>query len=171
VNEPQPQDIGELKREAVFALFKQYSVYPRISVTPPNVLTEIAYAVADYLAAKGLKSGNALSNIRFELGSNLYRRLGDLDMYQNAIQQELDAQNQISAAALVGSYLIGYFAAAKAVTDAAGITLNETFRLGLKPQRQDLAGDQFWERLEQKNPSAFTGRYERFRSLAREVKT
>ncbi len=149
-------------------IIKRGATYDFIGVTPSAEALELATCTGRWLADAGLTLNEALQHPRFTYANNLYRRLGDLELYTATLARELRDPDPWRAAVIGGSLIVGYFSTAKSILDAVAIAVNELFHLALAPRQQDLSKGEFMNTLGRADQAART-RYELFASFVGEV--
>jgi hypothetical protein len=139
-------------------------------MSAPAVLDRIAQSVSRRLNETELSPADAMKNRLAVHAFNVYRRMGDLELYKSAMRHELASEDQWRAASLAGSLLVGYFSAAKSMLDAAAIMLNDAYALGLSAREQDFVRGRFWNALEKRRPEVAV-RYQIHRSFVTDLQT
>lgn len=110
----------------------------------------------------------AINMPKVQMAENICRRMADIDWYANNIEAATQEDNRGKAAVLTQTLLVGYFGACKSLLDAAAVSLNQIYGLGLKEKEQDFGKGKFWNQFRGSNFNAFN-RYNPFRALAKEV--
>lgn len=110
----------------------------------------------------------AINMPKVKMAENICRRMADINWYANNIEAALQEENTGKASLLTMTLLVGYFGSCKSLLDAAAISLNQIYSLGLKEKEQDFGKKRFWNQLRDNNFNAFN-RYNTFRALAKEV--
>ena len=153
---------------AIRDIIKRGAAYDFIGVTPSAEALELAACTGRWLADAGLTLDEALQHPRFTYANNLYRRLGDLELYTATLARELRDPDPWRAAVIGGSLIVGYFSTAKSVLDAVAIVVNELYHLDLAPRQQDLSKPEFMNTLGRADKATRT-RYKSFASFVSEV--
>jgi len=110
----------------------------------------------------------AINMPKVRMAENICRRMADIDWYANNIEAAIQEENIGKASLLTMTLLVGYFGSCKSLLDAAAISLNQIYILGLKEKEQDFGKGKFWDQLRRGNLDAFST-YSSFRALAKEV--
>ncbi len=110
----------------------------------------------------------AINTPKVKMAENICRRMADIDWYANNIEAAMQEENTGKASLLTMTLLVGYFGSCKSLLDAAAISVNKIYILGLKEKEQDFGKGKFWNQLRGSDFNAFN-RYSPFRALAEEV--
>jgi len=154
--------------DALPAMMFRRSAYPFLQIPAPVVLSRIAAIVSRRLKNTNLSPADAMKNRLAVHAFNVYRRMGDLELYKSAMRNELDGEDKWRAASLASSLIVGYFSAAKSVLDAAAVMLNDAYSLGLSAREQDFVRGRFWNVLSATVPTV-VARYQEHRTFVSEV--
>ena len=92
---------------------------------------------------------------------NVVRRMADVDLFAWHIEKVEKPGHAGLAEPLIGSYLVAYFGACKALLDAAAIFLTQLHKLQLDPKEQDFRKGKFWTVLKVASPTS----HDRYKSL------
>jgi hypothetical protein len=111
------------------------------------------------------------------LAHNLSRRMADIDSYAQDISDVLNNSAAKYGEIRVGTLLVGFFSACKALLDAAAISLASVYSLTLTDKNEeehklsykqmDFSKRDFWKALD--NNIGVKRRFERFQQLSSEV--
>jgi hypothetical protein len=134
---------------------------------------EIPSCFKDLDIVLGEKDGSsdvvlAINAPAVRMAENICRRMADVDWYAAGVGNALREESVGKAACLAMTLLVGYFSSCKAVLDAAAITLNELFQLGLAPKQQDFSKEEVWKRL-LGHSQHLSDRYKPYRALSQHV--
>ena len=110
----------------------------------------------------------AHSGLYVDLARNLCRRMADIELYAWLISQAETTPDAFKGAALVGTYLVGYFSACKSLLDAGSITLAKLYNLTLSNREMDFSKSKFWEELKESQSKTYV-RYTRFNDLTDDI--
>lgn len=114
------------------------------------------------------KNGKVLVHKSSDLAQNLCRRMADIELYAWLISQAETAPDTFNGAALVGTYLVGYFSACKSLLDAGSITLAKLYNLNLSNKEMDFSKPKFWSELKEKQATVYH-RYTTFDGLVKDI--
>lgn len=115
-----------------------------------------------------VKNGKVLVGESSDLAQNLCRRMADIELHAWLISQAETAQDAFNGAIIIGTYLVGYLSACKALFDAGSITLAKLYNLNLKPKEMDFWKGKFRKELEEKQAPVYH-RYIKFVGLVNEI--
>jgi hypothetical protein len=149
-------------------MMRRNSAYAFINASEPTVLRDIAAAIGKRVGASALDIQGILGSPLVMHGFNIYRRMGDLELYCSTIGDELKEEDPWRAATVVGSLLVGYFSAAKSMLDAAALALNQSHQLGLALKNQDFGKGALLAAL-RASSSTSAARYDPLRPFFQEV--
>ena len=110
----------------------------------------------------------AINMPKVKMAENICRRMADIDWYANSIEAAMQEDNIGKASLLTMTLLVGYFGSCKSLLDAAAISINQIYSLGLKEKEQDFGKGKFWNQLRKIDPSGFSS-YKPFMALADDV--
>jgi len=110
----------------------------------------------------------AHSALYIDLAQNLCRRMADIELYAWLISQAETAPDAFNGAALVGTYLVGYFSACKSLLDAGSVTLAKLYKLNLSNKEMGFTKREFWKELKEKK-STVHHRYTKFDGLVNDI--
>jgi hypothetical protein len=148
-----------------------YALLNKVSI--PSCFIELD----EYFDAQFAGLVAAFRHTSFLLAHNLCRRMADIDTYAQDISDVLNDPAAKHGEIRVGTLLVGYFSASKALLDAAAISLASLYSLTLTDNKgeerklsykqMDFSKREFWKALE-KNIRV-KRRFERFKTLSSEV--
>jgi hypothetical protein len=138
--------------------------YSLLSVEIPRCFTELD----EYFGLVFQAEKDAFFHPSVALVENLCRRMADIELYAQYMEDAQKGDNLFKAAILIGTLLVGYFASCKSLLDAGAITLATIYSLTLPDREKDFSKKKFWKQLETVGISV-CGRYTKFQKLFNEI--
>jgi hypothetical protein len=103
------------------------------------------------------------------LAENLCRRMADVELYASYIYEAQKSPNPFQGSILIGTLIVGYFAACKSLLDAGAITLARVYNLTLTNREMDFSKPKFLRQLDEEVGPTISGRYAPFKGLFKEI--